>query len=72
MCERAAESKPYNLKFVLDHFKTQEICDKAVKDDPSSLQYVLDWFVTRKWVCICYEDSEYYNHDNIFKWYEGL
>ena len=64
MCERATEEGPCNLKFVPDHFKTQEICDKAVRDDPCSLQYVPDWFVTREGVCMWYDDTEYYYDDD--------
>ena len=78
MCERTVENESYNLKFVPDHFKTQEMCEKAVRDDPSSLQYVPDWFVTRDMVYMWYDDSEYCDdddddddEDNFFKWYDG-
>ena len=73
MCERVVENEPCNLKFVPDHFKTQEICDKAMGDGSSSLQYVPDWFVTREGVDMWYDDSEYCDddEDNFSKWYDG-
>ena len=74
MCERAVENESYNLKFVPDYFKTQEMCEKAVRDDPYSLQHVPDWFVTRESVTMCYDNIEYQDgddEDNFFKWYDG-
>ena len=67
MCEKVVENEPYSLKFVPNHFKTQEMCDKAVRDDTYSLQYVPDWFVTRERAYMCYGDDE----DNFFKWYDS-
>ena len=44
----------------------------TVRDDPSSLRYVPGWFVAREWVCMWYDDSDYYaDEDNFFKWYDG-
>ena len=71
MCIKAVEVDPSFLQLVPDHFKTQGICDRAVRDDPSSLQYVPDWFVTREGVAMWYDDSEYCDFDNFFKWYNG-
>ena len=59
MCKKAVEKDPSMLKYVPDHFNTQEICDKAVIDDPSFLQYVPDWFVTREEIQMWYDKSEY-------------
>ena len=47
---KALKVGPWQLKYVPNHFKTQEICDKAVRDDSSSLQYASNWFVTMEWV----------------------
>ena len=69
MCKKAVEKDPSMLKYVPDHFNTQEICDKAVIDDPSFLQYVPDWFVTREEIQMWYDKSEYC--DKLFQWYEG-
>ena len=69
----ATEEGPCNLKFVPDHFKTQEICDKAVRDHSSPLQYVPDWFVTREGVDMWHDDNEYCDDDDedtFFKWYD--
>ena len=32
----------YSLKFVPDHFRTQEICDAAVRIEPYLLEFVPD------------------------------
>ena len=42
MCERAIENEPYILKYVPDHFKTQE--------EPWSFKYIPDHLKTQK-VC---------------------
>ena len=60
------------LRYVPDHFITQEMCNKAVRDAVYSLQYVPDWFVTQQQVKIWYDDGEYHNDDDeIIKWYNG-
>ena len=60
------------LRYVSDHFITQEMCNKAVRDEFFSLQYVPDWFVTQQQVKIWYDDGEYHNDDDeIIKWYNG-
>ena len=43
---KAVELDPWQLKNVLEHFKTQEMCDYAAWEDSFSLQFVPDWFVT--------------------------
>ena len=65
MCERAIEESPYNLEFIPDHFKTQEICDKEVRNDLRTLLFVPDWFVTREGVAMCYDNNKYCD-DNFF------
>ena len=75
MCIKALKVGPWQLKYVPNHFKTQEICDKAVRDDSSSLQYASDWFVTMEWVYMGYDGSEHCDddddEDNFFKQYDG-
>ena len=73
MWEGVVARDPWQLKYVSDQYKTQEMCDKAANNDPSSLRYVPDWFVTREWMCMWYDDSDYYadDEDNFFKWYDG-
>ena len=42
---------PYTLRFVPDHFKTQDMCDKAVRTDPGSLECVPNHFNSRNVRC---------------------
>ena len=70
MCERAIEEDSYNLKFVPDLFKTEEMCDQAVKEDSSSLQFVPDWFVTREWMLMWYDNNDDVE-DKFFKWHDS-
>ena len=69
MCIKAVWVDPSFLRLVPDHFKTRDMCDKAVEEDPELLEYVPDWFVTREWVYMWYDDIEYCDEDNFFKWY---
>ena len=39
---------PYNLKFVSDCFKTEDMCDKVVHRDPYALRYVPDNLKTQE------------------------
>ena len=71
MCDKAVRIELGSLEYVLDHFKTQEMCDNAVRDHFFSLQYVPDWFVTQQQVKIWHNYSEYYDDDEVFKWYDG-
>ena len=48
MCDGAVRKDPWNLKFVPDHVKRQEICKKVVEVDPSSLQLVPDHLKTQE------------------------
>ena len=47
------------------------MCDEAVSDDPSSLQYVTEWLVTQKQIGRWYDDIEYFDEDELDKWYNG-
>ena len=51
-------SEPYNLKFVPDHLKTQEMYNKAVCIVSRSLAYIPDHFKTQE-ICdkAVWEDS---------------
>ena len=40
MCIKSVEVDPWQLYYVLDHFKTQEMCDKAVRDHFFCFEYV--------------------------------
>ena len=48
MCERAVENELRSLKFVPDHFKTQEMCERTVENEPRSLRFVPDHFKTQE------------------------
>ena len=48
MCGAAVREDPWYLKFVPDHFKTQEMFKKTVEVDPSSLELVLDHLKTQE------------------------
>ena len=77
MCTKVAEVDPWQLYYVPDHFKTQEMCNKGVRDHFFSLQYVPDWFVAQQQIKIWYGDSEYDDDDDddddddFIKWYDG-
>ena len=72
MCTKVAGVDPWQLYYVPDHFKTQEMCNKGVRDHFFSLQYVPDWFVAQQQIKIWYGDSEYDDDDDDFiKWYDG-
>ena len=72
MCTKATEVKPWQLYYVPDHIKTQELCNDEVEEEPSSLQYVPDYFVTQKQLKIWLDGDDYCNDDDEFnKWYEG-
>ena len=69
MCIKALGVDPWQLKYVSDHFKTQEMCDKAVRDYLFSLRLVLDWLVTQQQIDIWYDDDYVYNNNEMIKWY---
>ena len=71
MCTKATEVKPWQLYYVPDHIKTQELCNDEVEEEPSSLQYVPDYFVTQKQLKIWHNEDDYCNYDELNKWYEG-
>ena len=47
------------------------MCNEVTEVCPWSLEYIPDWFVTREGVDMWYDDVDYYDEDNFFKWYEG-
>ena len=57
MCEKAVEVCSWQLKYVLDRFKTKTMCKKAVEDGPETLEYVLDHFKTQD---MCYQVARPY------------
>ena len=61
MCKKVVEEDPWQLEFVPDQFKTQEMCNGTVKGDAFSLQYVPDWFVTQDQVKLWHDDNDYYD-----------
>ena len=67
MCIKAVEVDPWLLKYVPDHFKTQEMCDAVVIEDPLLLRYVPDWFVTQQQVKL----RDDYCIDDRLKWHDG-
>ena len=69
MCIKALGVDPWQLKYVPDHFKTQEMCDKAVSDYHFSLRLVLDWFVTQQQIDILYDDGYVYSNNEMIKRY---
>ena len=58
----------FNLKFVPDIFKTQEICDKHMRGNLYSLQFVPHWLNTKEQLKIMGRDC---NNIWFIKWYEG-
>ena len=62
---------PWQLYYVPDHIKTQELSNDEVEEEPSSLQYVPDYFVTQKQQKIWHDEDDYCNDDELNKWYEG-
>ena len=50
MCEKVVEVYPWQLKYVPDLFKTQELCTKTLEVDPWQLYHILDWYKTIKFV----------------------
>ena len=73
MCIKAVEIDPWQLHYVADHFKSQEMCDHTVRDaveDPFSLQYVPDWFVAQSEQIKTWHDY-YYDDDEFIEWCEG-
>ena len=48
MCNKAVEKNPWELEFVLDRLKTQEMCNKAVARSSYMLGGVADHFKTQE------------------------
>ena len=49
MCERAIEKDSWNLKFVPDQYKTQEMCERVIENDSETLKFVPDQYKAQ-WV----------------------
>ena len=64
MCKKALEDDK-------DHFQSLGMCEQVAEERTYLLQYVPDWFVTREGLYMWYDDSEYHDDDNFFKWYDG-
>ena len=64
MCKKALEDDK-------DHFQSLGMCEQVAEERTYLLQYVPDWFVTREGLYMWYDDSEYDDDDNFFKWYDG-
>ena len=71
MCIKGVEVDPWQLYYVPDPFRTQEIYDDAMWGDPFSLQFVPDWFVTKEQVKLWHDFDDYYYDDKLIKWYDG-
>ena len=71
MCSGAVQNMPSTLRFVSDHLKTQGMCNEAVRVRSWALKYIPDWFLTQQQLKIWHDDNEYWNDDEIIKWYEG-
>ena len=58
MCNEAVQSEPWVLRFVPDHYKTQEMCNEAVQSEPEVLRLVPDQLKTQE-MCnrAVYEDA---------------
>ena len=46
------------------------MCNETIEVCPWSLEYIPDWFVTRDGVDMSYDDVDYYDEDNFFKWHK--
>ena len=67
---RGFEVDPWQLHYVPDRLKTQEMFDATMREDPSSLVYIPDWFVTQGQVKIWHDGYDYCDDDRLIEWYE--
>ena len=68
---KGAEVDPWQLGDVPGHFKTQEIRNEAVHMEPYALRFVPDWFVMQGKVKLWHHGDDYFNDDELIKWYLG-
>ena len=61
MCNEAVRKRPLNLKYVPNHFVTQEMCIEAVQRNPWMLEYVPHWSVTL-------QEMEEFDDDELITW----
>ena len=71
ICNEAAETNPWQVKYSSNHFKIQEKCNKAVRMDPWLLNYVPDWFAMQGQIKLWHDDDYHFNDNEIIEWYEG-
>ena len=73
MCDVVVMKDSLLLRYVLDQYKAREVCEKAFGKDSSSLGNFPEWFVIWEWVCMWYDESDYWPDDenDFFKWYES-
>ena len=74
MCQKVVEIDPWHLKYVPDHFKTQEMCNDVVGRDPYYLAGMTDWFVTQKQLKLWHDDDDDDDddcNDEMIEWYNG-
>ena len=50
MCGRTISDVSFQLIYIPDQYKTQQMCDKAVDDFLPTLNFVPDWFVTSRMI----------------------
>ena len=50
MCGRTISDDSFQLIYIPDQYKTQQMCDKAVDDFLPTLNFVPDWFVTSRMI----------------------
>ena len=48
MCNEAVQRVPEVLKYIPDHFVTQEMCSEAVQSEPWALRFVPDQYKTQE------------------------
>ena len=70
MCIKGVQVDTCRMKDVPDHFKTQEMCNKAVVCSPYELRFVPDGFVTQQQIGLRDGDNDYYDNNEIIKWYK--
>ena len=50
MCGRTISDDSFQLIYIPDQYKTQQMCDKAADDFLPTLNFVPDWFVTSRMI----------------------
>ena len=68
---KVVEAAPWRLDDIPDHFKTPKMCNDTVRKGLFYLQYVHGWFVTQEQLKIWDDYNDYWNDNEIIKWYDG-